>query len=370
VTPGLDIALTPEERRFIVPTKYWTTLPNGRVRCDVCPRACSLKEGQRGMCFVRARENDGVVLTTYGRSSGFCIDPVEKKPLNHFLPGTPILSFGTAGCNLSCDFCQNWDISKSREIDTLASRATPEELARAAEESGCRSVAFTYNDPVIFLEYAIDVAQACHERGIKAVAVTAGYMCDEPRREFYRYMDAANVDLKAFTEEFYFRVTKSHLQPVLETLEYLKHETNVWFEITTLLIPGLNDSDKEIGEEVDWILEHLGPDVPLHFTAFHPDYKMRDRPHTPPATLSRARRLAQKAGLRYVYTGNVHDSDGGSTYCHACGARLIERDWYRLGEYRVSADGRCEACGERCAGLFDGPPGRWGRRRLPIHVGV
>ena len=367
---AVDLALTKRERDSIVKTKYWSTLEDGRVRCDVCPRACKLREGQRGLCFVRAREADEVVLTTYGRSSGFCVDPIEKKPLNHFLPGSPVLSFGTAGCNLLCDFCQNWDISKSREMDKLASFASPEKIAAAAADSGCRSVAFTYNDPVIFMEYAIDVAHACHERGIKTVAVTAGYICDDARIEFFEHMDAANVDLKAFTEEFYWKVTKGHLQPVLETLQYLKHETDVWFELTTLLIPELNDSDDELTKMVDWVVQELGPDVPMHFTAFHPDYKMLDRPRTPAATLLRARDIAKRGGVRYAYTGNVHDSRGGSTYCHACDARLIERDWYRLGAYGLSDDGHCAACGERCAGVFDGPKGEWGRRRLPIQMGV
>jgi len=320
------------------------------------------------MCFVRACENGQVVLTTYGRSSGFCVDPIEKKPLNHYLPGTPILSFGTAGCNLSCKFCQNWDISKSREVDTLADAASPETIARAAQQLGCRSVAFTYNDPVIFMEYAIDVAQACHELGIKAVSVTAGYMCDEPRRELYKYMDAANVDLKAFTEEFYKQITIGHLQPVLDTLEYLKHETKVWFEITTLLIPGENDSEKEIEELTQWVMEHLGPDVPLHFTAFHPDFKMLDKPPTPPATLTRARRIAVKNGLRYAYTGNVHDEEGGSTYCQQCGSRLIGRDWYVMTAWNLTDAGRCKTCGTACAGVFDGPPGRWGAKRLPVRL--
>jgi len=320
------------------------------------------------MCFVRACENGQVVLTTYGRSSGFCVDPIEKKPLNHYLPGTPILSFGTAGCNLSCKFCQNWDISKSREVDTLADAASPETIARAAQQLGCRSVAFTYNDPVIFMEYAIDVAQACHELGIKAVSVTAGYMCDEPRRELYKYMDAANVDLKAFTEQFYKQITIGHLQPVLDTLTYLKHETNVWFEITTLLIPGENDSEKEIEELTQWVMEHLGPDVPLHFTAFHPDFKMLDKPPTPPSTLTMARRIAVKNGIRYAYTGNVHDEEGGSTYCHQCGSKLIGRDWYVMTAWNLTDDGRCKVCGTACAGVFDGPPGRWGAKRMPVRL--
>jgi len=349
-----------------VATKYWHELDDGRLQCDMCPRACKLKEGQRGLCFVRAREQDGVVLTTYGRSSGFCVDPIEKKPLNHFLPGSSVLSFGTAGCNLACKFCQNWDISKSREIDTLADSASPERLAGAARELGCRSIAFTYNDPVIFHEYAIDVAQACHEQGINAVAVTAGYVCAEPRQEFYRYMDAANIDLKAFTESFYRKITGSHLQPVLETLEYLKHETDVWFELTNLIIPGENDSDKELDEMTRWVVDKLGPDVPMHFTAFHPDWKMRDKPHTAASTLSRARRIALANGIHYAYTGNVHDAEGGTTHCHQCGTALIVRDWYVLGGWYVDARGHCLECGAKCHGVFDGPPGNWGARRMPV----
>lgn len=352
----------------IVPTKYWHRLDDGRVQCDVCPRACKLKEGQRGMCFVRMRQDDQIVLTTYGRSSGYCIDPIEKKPLNHYLPGTPILSFGTAGCNLACRFCQNWDISKSREIDTLADQAQPETIARAARELGCRSVAFTYNDPVIFMEYAIDVAQACHEVGVKTVAVTAGYMCHEPRVEFYRYMDAANVDLKAFSESFYKKITVGQLQPVLETLKYLKHETDVWFEITNLIIPGENDEPEELDAMTQWVVEELGPDVPMHFTAFHPDYKMMDYPHTPPSTLQRARDIAIKNGVRYAYVGNVHDKSGSSTYCHGCGEQLIGRDWYVLSNWNLTPDADCRFCGAPCPGVFEGRPGRWGARRQPVRL--
>jgi pyruvate formate lyase activating enzyme len=350
------------------PTRYWHTLDDGRVQCDMCPRACKLKDGQRGLCFVRACEAGRIVLTTYGRSSGFCIDPIEKKPLNHFLPGTPVLSFGTAGCNLACKFCQNWDISKSREFDTLADAAAPDRLAARARELRCRSIAFTYNDPVIFHEYAIDVARECHALGIKTVAVTAGYVCPEPRREFYQYMDAANVDLKAFTERFYKYITGGHLQAVLETLLYLKHETKVWFEITTLLIPGENDSDGEIDQMSRWIMDHLGPDVPLHFTAFHPDWKMLDRPHTPAETLTRARRIAMGNGLHYVYTGNVHDLEGGSTYCSGCGAVLIARDWYVLRGWNLTADGRCRQCQAACPGVIEARPGTWGARRQPVRL--
>ena len=362
------MSITDAQASDIVATRHWTKLPDGRVRCDVCPRECKLHEGQRGLCFVRAAQGGEIVLTTWGRSSGFCVDPIEKKPLNHFLPGTPVLSFGTAGCNLSCAFCQNWDISKSRETDTLADRATPEVIAAAAVKLGCRSVAFTYNDPTIFFEYAIDVAQACRAVGVKSVAVTAGYMSPAPRAEFYRHVDAANVDLKAFTEEFYFKITKSHLQPVLDTLEYIKHETKTWLEITTLVIPGENDSPGEIERLSRWVVEKLGPDVPLHFSAFHPDYRMLDKPRTPQTTLSMARRIAMEQGVRYAYVGNVHDVGRQSTYCHQCGACLIERDWYALGRWRLDGEGKCLSCGTQCAGVFDGPPGEWGQKRLPVKL--
>jgi pyruvate formate lyase activating enzyme len=279
-----------------------------------------------------------------------------------------VLSFGTAGCNLACQFCQNHDISKSRETDTLADHATPDTIARAAEALGCRSVAFTYNDPAIFHEYAIDVAEACHARGIATVAVTAGYMNPGPRERFFRHVDAANVDLKAFTEAFYFKLTAAHLAPVLETLEYLVRETKVWTEITTLLIPGENDSAAEIARLSEWVVDRLGPDVPLHFTAFHPDFRMLDKPPTPPETLARARQIALKAGVRYAYVGNVHDVGRQSTYCHACGERVIERDWHALGRWELGVEGRCKACGTPVAGVFEPKPGDWGARRLPVRL--
>jgi pyruvate formate lyase activating enzyme len=348
--------------------RYWHLLPDGRMQCDLCPRECRLHEGQRGLCFVRGREQDRMWLYSYGRSSGFCVDPIEKKPLNHFLPGSSVLSFGTAGCNLACKFCQNWDVSKARESDRLSGAASPEQLAVAAKKMGCRSIAFTYNDPVIFLEYAIDCAEAARAHGIHPVAVTAGYISADARREFYRHMDAANVDLKGFTEHFYRHVCGAELGAVLDTLEYLKHETGVWFEITTLLIPGQNDSDGEIENECRWIADKLGPDVPLHFTAFHPDYKMRGIAATPPATLQRARRIALDHGLNYVYTGNVHDRSGGSTWCPQCKALLIERDWYEIGTYTLTDNGHCRHCGHRIPGVFSGPAGSWGSRRVPVRI--
>jgi len=352
------------------PGRYYSTLADGRIQCDVCPRLCRLRDGQRGLCFVRGRRGDEIVLTTYGRSSGFVVDPIEKKPLNHFLPGTAILSFGTAGCNLTCKFCQNWDISKSREDDTLADQASPETIAHAAADTGCKSVAYTYNDPVIFLEYAVDVSKACRARGIKNVAVTAGYIGEEARREFFAHMDAANIDLKGFTERFYEKICGGKLGAVLDTLQYVKHETKCWFELTTLLIPGENDSNEELEKMTKWVAEKLGPDVPMHFTAFHPDYKMLDIPATPTSTVMRAREIAMKNGVRYAYTGNVHDETGGTTYCHCCHEPLIVRDWYIIRDYRLTDDGRCRKCGTACAGVFDGGPGTQGRRRERVRLAM
>jgi pyruvate formate lyase activating enzyme len=336
-----------QQQDTVIDTRYWHVRSDGRVQCDMCPRACRMHEGQRGLCFVRGVEDGRVKLFTYGRSSGFCVDPIEKKPLNHFLPGSAVLSFGTAGCNLACKFCQNWDMSKSREMDTLADRASPGDLAAAAEKLGCASIAYTYNDPAVFMEYAIDVAKAARTRGVRSVAVTAGYMCPEPRAELFKHMDATNIDLKGFTADFYRKVCGAELAAVLETLEYVRHETRVWLEITTLLIPGLNDSDGELEAMCAWLVEHLGRDVPLHFTAFHPDWKMRDVPATPLSTLRRARQIALRHGLRYVYTGNVRDPEGGSTWCHACGAPLIRRDG---------------------AGVFERRPGDWGPYCTPVRL--
>lgn len=346
--------------------RYWSRTEDGRLLCELCPRACKLRDGQRAFCFVRQNVGGQMVLSTYGRSSGFCIDPIEKKPLNHFHPGTAVLSFGTAGCNLGCKFCQNWSISKAREWDRLGEHAGPDAIADAALRHGCNSVAFTYNDPVIFAEYAIDVAAACRARGIRTVAVTAGYITAQARPELFAAMDAANVDLKGFRESFYHQLTFAHLQPVLDTLRYLRHETEVWLEVTTLLIPGHNDDPEDIDRQCDWLVRNLGPEVPLHFTAFHPDFRMSDVPPTPPETLRRAREQALGHGIRHVYVGNVHDASAQSTYCAGCGSLLIERDWYTLSTYRVSPDGACPDCGHRLAGRFDAGPGTWGARRLPV----
>jgi pyruvate formate lyase activating enzyme len=348
--------------------RYWQAEPDGRLRCDLCPRFCKLRPGQRGMCFVRKREGQRIVLDTYGRSSGFCLDPIEKKPLNHFLPGTSVLSFGTAGCNLACKFCQNYDISTSREVDRLTDQASPEAIAAAAKRHGAASVAYTYNDPVIFLEYAVDIAAACHAEGIRSVAVTAGYITPEPRVEFFAAMDAANIDLKSFNPEFYRKLTGAHIEPVLETIEYVAKETDVWLELTTLLIPGENDSDAEIEALSAWVAETCGADVPLHFSAFTPQHKMLDHPRTPAATLLRAREIAKRAGLHHVYVGNVHNEAADSSYCTGCGEKVIGRDWYQLTEWHLDDTGHCTRCGTPFAGVIEGPPGTWGRKRQPIRI--
>ncbi len=348
--------------------RWQHALPDGRIQCDLCPRDCRLHDGQRGACFVRMRQGDAVVLTAYGRSSGFCIDPIEKKPLNHFYPGSSVLSFGTAGCNLACKFCQNWDITKSREMDTLADDASPQAIAQACQSNGAASVAFTYNDPVVFAEYAMDTADACHALNIHTVAVTAGYIGTEARRDFFAKMDAANIDLKAFSDDFYVRLCGGHLQPVLDTLIYLKHETDVWFEITTLLIPGENDSAEEITAMCQWLLRELGPEIPLHFTAFHPDWKLLDKTSTPARTLIAAREIALHTGLHHVYLGNIHHIEGATTYCAGCHALLIQRSGYSILQYRLTESGACPDCGKQLAGRFTSIAGSFGAQRIPVHL--
>jgi len=352
----------------VKPAGWWHESDDGaKVVCDLCPRGCSMAEGKRGFCFVRQNLQGQLVTTTYGRSSGFCIDPIEKKPLNHFYPGSSVLSFGTAGCNLGCKFCQNWEISKSREIDALGQRADPETVARAAQQLGCQSVAFTYNDPVVWSEYATDCARACRAVGVKTVAVTAGYITPLARKAFFATMDAANVDLKGFTEEFYREQTGSRLAPVQDTLQWLAHESNTWLEVTNLLIPGKNDSEDDLARMCAWLAEAVGTDVPVHFTAFHPDFRMQDVPPTPPATLAKAHDIARRAGLHYVYTGNISDPTRQSTYCPQCGQVLVGRDGYRLNVYALRQD-RCRGCGTAIAGRFGDGPGNWGPRRLPIRI--
>ncbi len=351
-----------------VATGWWHDEPGTeRIVCDLCPRACSMNPGDRGFCFVRQNVDGQMALTTYGKSTGFCIDPIEKKPLNHFYPGTAVLSFGTAGCNLGCRFCQNWDISKSREVERLSQQATPDTIAAAAKSSGCRSVAFTYNDPIIWAEYAIDTAKACRKEDVHSVAVTAGYISPAARPAFFHAMDAANVDLKSFSEEFYHKITYSHLQPVLDTLQWLKHESDVWFEVTNLLIPNANDSKDEIRQLCDWMLEAVGSDVPIHFTAFHPDFRMTDRDRTPHETLLQARQIAIDQGIQFAYVGNVNDVQNQSTWCPNCRELLIERNHYQLGAFHI-VDGACGHWGHGIAGQFKNQPGTWGRKRQPIKI--
>ena len=361
-----------KKRKIIAPYtvsgRWWHRLDDERIQCDLCPRYCRLREGQRGFCYIRQAHGGEIVLTSYGRASGFCIDPIEKKPLNHFYPGTGVLSFGTAGCNLGCRFCQNWDISKAKQDQRLTSPALPEDIVLEAKRHSCKSIAFTYNDPVIFAEYAMDTAVVAHELGIKTVAVTSGYISHESREEFFFNIDAVNVDLKAFTQEFYGKICLAKLEPVLDNLKWIRNETDLWLEITTLLIPGHNDSTDEINRLTQWVLENLGADVPLHFSAFHPDFKMMDVPPTPPSTLNKARRIAKEAGLHHVYTGNVHDPEGESTYCSSCNGLLIERNLYELGKWNLDKNGCCTFCGTRLSGHFDPEPGRWGSRRLPVYI--
>jgi pyruvate formate lyase activating enzyme len=344
------------------PARWWHEEADGRLLCTLCPRLCKLHEGQAGFCYIRKAENGKMWSLGYGRTTGFAVDPVEKKPLNHFLPGSKILSFGTAGCNLGCKFCQNWDISKARLDDEKSRPVSPAEVLDLAEREGCPSVAMTYNDPVIWAEFAIDIAREARARHKRAVLVTAGYVTDEARPELYADVDAANVDVKAFTEDFYKKITFSELAPVLETLVWLKKNTRVWIELTNLMIPGLNDSPPETRQLCEWVARELGLDTPLHFTAFHPDFKMLDRPRTPAATLTRARAIAREIGLRYVYTGNVHDRDGQTTWCPSCGEAVIERDWYRVVPSGL-LDGKCAACSHPIAGVFDSAQASPGHRK-------
>ena len=331
--------------------KWWEPTANDKLLCTLCPRYCTIGEGQHGFCYIRKNTGGELYSIGYGRPTGFAIDPIEKKPLNHFHPGSDILSFGTAGCNLGCKFCQNWSMSKAKMDDNSALTVPPEGVIEIAKHNGSPSIAFTYNDPVIFGEYVIDISKLAREENIKTVMVTAGYIDKRARKEVFQYIDAANVDLKAFTEKFYWDLTISHLNDVLDTLVWLKNETNVWFEITTLLIPGENDTMSEIQQLSDWVVENLGDSVPLHFTAFHPDFKMTDRPATPPSILRTARDIAIATGVKYCYTGNVHDPIGHTTYCPNCKKTLITRDWHTLTSNHIF-NGSCKFCGTKIEGRF------------------
>ena len=334
--------------------RWWEPMPDGRVHCYLCPRHCHIGEGQAGFCFIRMNQGGKLYSLGYASPAALQIDPIEKKPLNHFLPGTRVFSLGTAGCNMGCSFCQNWDISKSKSDQVHATHMPPEDVVALAIHNGCPSIAFTYNEPTIWGEYVIDICRAAREAGIRTVMVTNGYVTREAFHDIYDHVDAANVDLKGFTENFYGKVTLTHLQPVLDVLTWLKQETNVWLEITNLLIPSLNDDPAELRHLCEWITEHLGPDVPLHFTAFHPDFKLRDKPRTPPETLHAARRIALDAGLHFVYEGNI-PSGAGDTNCPGCGKILVCRSWHEVLENSIQ-DGACPACGRLI-------PGQWTNQR-------
>jgi len=330
--------------------RWWEPMPDGRVHCFLCPRHCHIGEGQAGFCFIRVNQAGKLYSLGYASPAALQIDPIEKKPLNHFLPGTRVFSLGTAGCNMGCFFCQNWSISKSQSDQVRSTHIPAEDIVALAIRYGCPSIAFTYNEPTIWGEYVIDICAAAREAGIRTVMVTNGYITREAFHDIYDHVDAANVDLKAFTEGFYGKITLTHLQPVLDMLVWLKEETSVWFEITNLLIPTLNDDPVEIRRLSDWIAEHLGADVPLHFTAFHPDFKLRDKPGTPPETLHAARKIALDAGLRYVYEGNIHGG-AANTACPGCSKIAIHRSWHDVIE-NLLRDGACPACGYKI-------PGRW-----------
>ncbi len=331
--------------------RWWQKQDDGRILCTLCPRYCKIGEGQIGFCYIRQNIDGKLYSTGYGRPTGFAIDPIEKKPLNHFYPGSTILSFGTAGCNLGCKFCQNWSISKAKLDELNALYVTPEEVISLAKKYKTPSIAYTYNDPTIFGEYVIDISRLAKEENIKNVMVTAGYIDKEARKDVYRYIDAANVDLKAFTEQFYHKITFSHLNYVLDTLLWLKNETGIWFEITTLLIPNENDSDEEIKLMTEWIVKNLGDEVPLHFTAFHPDFKMLNKSKTPSSTLEQARKIAITQGIKYCYLGNIHHEIGQSTYCHNCKEVVIKRDWHSVLKINLK-NGKCNNCGQNVAGIF------------------
>lgn len=332
--------------------KYQIPLGDNKVQCTICPRNCKLGEGQSGFCYVRKNIGGEVILTTYGYNTGLAIDSIEKKPLYHFYPGSNILSFGTLGCNMGCLFCQNWHISKNKSDVRSLNQSTPQQIVETAIAYNCKSVAFTYNDPVIFFEYAVDTAKLCRENGIKTVAVTAGFINPEPRKEFFKYMDAVNIDLKSFTDTFYGQYCLAHLQPVLDTINYVANETDCHLELTTLLIEGQNSSESEIISECQWILDNLGDDIPLHFSAFHPSFKMMDIPKTSVGTLLRAYKIAQKLGLKYVYTGNIIDTETSTTFCPECKKAVIVRDAYTISDYRLTGN-VCNYCGYKIKGEFN-----------------
>ncbi len=332
--------------------KYQNTLKDERIQCLICPRKCILSKGQEGFCHIRKNTDGKIELSSYGFNTGLAIDPIEKKPVYQFYPQTPILSFGTLGCNMGCLFCQNWQTTKNKADCKNLNKTSPEEIVQIAKKYNCKSVAFTYNDPIIFFEYAIDTAKICRQEGIKTVAVTSGFINPEPAKEFFKYMDATNIDLKGFSEEFYKRNCLAHLKPVLDTIKYVSNETDCWVELTTMLIESENDSNDMIKEECDWILNNLGDCVPLHFSAFFPRYKFSNRKQTDFSTLLRAYSIAKNAGLKYVYTGNITNIETSSTYCKNCSTPVILRNGYELIEYNLNENGSCKFCGTKCDGRY------------------
>jgi pyruvate formate lyase activating enzyme len=331
-------------------------LSDNKVRCNLCAHRCVIAAGKKGICQVR-ENRDGVLYTlVYGRAIAQRVDPVEKKPLLHFHPGTTAYSIATVGCNFRCRWCQNWDVSQVvRERHFIAGEvASPEEIVSAAQEAGCHSIAYTYTEPTIFFEYAYDTARLAHQAGLANIYVTNGYMTEEMLETFQPYLDAANVDLKAFRDRTYRKYVGARLQPVLDAMKVIKR-LGIWLEVTTLVIPGINDDDGELKDAADFVVTELGPDTPWHISSFFPAYKMTAVPPTPVETLRRAREIGLEAGLRYVYAGNVPGE--ANTVCHACRKTLIRRSSYWILENDVQPDGRCPNCGAPVAGVGMGRDG-------------
>jgi len=329
---------------------YWERLPGKEVRCTLCARACLLAEGARGHCRVRANFGGTLRTLVYGKPLSRAIDPIEKKPVFHFLPGSRILSIATAGCSLRCRFCQNWQISQAYPEDAPHIDWSPEQVVAAAVKHRCPSIAFTYTEPTVFYEYMLDTAKLAHAKGIKTVWVTCGYLNEKPLVELSKYLDGANVDLKGFSEKYYNEYCGASLQPVLDTLKVLRRE-RVYFEITNLVVPGGNDSPEMIREMCEWIRDELGADTPLHFSRYHPDHLMKRPGPTPLSTLVMARDIAREVGIEHVYIGNVTGGGGETTQCPKCHEELIVRERYRLLK-NVVREGRCPKCGARLPGVW------------------
>lgn len=332
------------------PAKYYEKLSGKIVQCNLCPNRCILSEGQIGLCKARKNIDGELYSMTYGKVSSVHVDPIEKKPFFHVLPGSKAFSIATTGCNLRCSFCQNWQISQVFSWEAQTQEATPEQVVEAAVQSRAESIAFTYNEPIIFYEYMLDIAKLAKQQGLKTVVVSAGYINPEPLRELLPYLDAYKVDLKAYKESFYQKLTGGHLAPILETMKIIK-QSGTWLEIVNLLIPGENDSEEEIREMAKWIKENVGDEVPLHFSAFHPMYKLQNLPPTPPETVIKAREIAMEEGLKYVYVGNISYPEGESTYCPESGEVAIERKSYFILSNNLK-NGQCPT-GEKIPGVWE-----------------